>query len=298
MAIIVGVLFSVALVTAFAKRLIRPLDRLAVAATAVARGNLSAQAEESGPPGIRDTARAFNSMSETLDRTLRELSQKKAIAAVGEFAADLAHEVRNPLTAIRTDLQRAQRKMPSEPETARELVDRAVGSVDRLNVTVSDFLKVARSGTVSLVECDLREPLEAAVRASEPLRAEKGCVLEYEPPPGPLRVLGDPDAIQRLSLNLLLNAGEAVDPGTSLGIRIREASPEGPVSVEFWDRGPGIPEDRRETVFDPFLTTKEEGTGLGLAIARRIARGHGSDLTLEVGDGKTVFRFSLRVVPE
>jgi len=106
MAILVGVFLSFALVTAFAKRLVRPLDKLAAAATAVASGDLTAQAEESGPPGIRDTARAFNSMSAALSRTLTELSQKESIAAVGEFAADLAHEVRNPLTAIRTSIAR------------------------------------------------------------------------------------------------------------------------------------------------------------------------------------------------
>ena len=296
MAILVGVFLSFALVTAFAKRLVRPLDKLAAAATAVASGDLTAQAEESGPPGIRDTARAFNSMSAALSRTLTELSQKESIAAVGEFAADLAHEVRNPLTAIRTDLQRAQIKSESEPKEAARLVQRAVGAVDRLNDTVSGFLKVARSGNVSLAKCDLRQPIEAAVHASEPQRTRKGCVLEYKPPQVPLWVWADPDALQRLALNLLLNAVEAVGPGTNLGIRVQEGSPGARVVIEFWDEGPGIPEALREKIFDPFETTKDGGTGLGLAIARRIARGHGSDLTLDVGPDGTVFRFELKAV--
>ncbi len=296
MAILVGVVLSFALVTAFAKRLVRPLDRLAVAATALASGDLSAQAEESGPPAVRDTARAFNAMSAALSRTLMDLSQKESIAAVGEFAADLAHEVRNPLTAIRTDLQRAQIKSESEPKEAARLVHRAVGAVDRLNDTVSGFLKVARSGNVSLVECDLRHPIEAAVHASEPQRTRKGCVLVYKPPQVPLRVWADPDALQRLALNLLLNAVEAVGPGTRLGIRVKEGSPGMRVVIEFWDEGPGIPEALREKIFDPFETTKDGGTGLGLAIARRIARGHGSDLTLDAGRNGTVFRFELKAV--
>jgi signal transduction histidine kinase len=293
-AILLAVFLSFALVTVFARRLMRPLDRLAEAANAVASGDLTARAEESGPPGIRDTARAFNSMGVTLSRTLKQLSQKESIAAVGEFAADLAHEVRNPLTAIRTDLQRAQRKAGSEPELAADLVDRAVGAVDRLNATVSDFLEVARSGNVSLVLCDLNQPLKTAVKASEPQREAKGCVLQFEAPPGPVMVWADGDAIQRLALNILLNAVEAVEPGTSLGIRIREGDLKASVAVEFWDEGPGVPEELREKIFDPFETTKAGGTGLGLAISRRIAQGHGSDLTLEEGSVGTVFRFELR----
>jgi signal transduction histidine kinase len=295
-AIIVAVALSFALVTVLARWLTRPLDRLARAATSVASGNLNVQVEESGPPRVRDTAEAFNTMSATLQRTLKDLAREESVAAVGEFAADLAHEVRNPLTAIRTDLQRAQGKVHTEPQVAWELVVRAVGAVDHLNATVSDFLNVARSGSVSLVECDLRGPLEAAVRASEPQRVEARCVFEYQPPLRPLVVWGDPDALERLALNLLLNAIEAVEPGTLIGIRIREAETGTYTSVEFWDRGPGVPEDLRETIFDPFVTTRDGGTGLGLAIAQRIARAHGSDLILDVRSAETVFRFNLKKV--
>jgi signal transduction histidine kinase len=294
LAILLTLGLSFALVSVFAGRLTRPLDRLAKGAKALASGSLGARVEVSGPPGIRDTARAFNAMSETLQHTLKELSRKEAIGAVGSFAADLAHEVRNPLTAIRTDLQRAQRKMETDPNGALELVDRAVGAVDLLNATVRDFLSVARSGNVNLAACDLRDPLSAAIAGTEPQRAEKGCRLTYSPPPTPVPVVCDPDAIRRLALNLLLNAVEAVDPGQALGIRVREEPEKGWVTLEFWDEGPGVPKNARERIFDPFHTTKEGGTGLGLAIARRIARAHGSDLAVAVASGETVFRMRLR----
>lgn len=291
-AILLAVALSFALVSVFSRRLMRPLDRLVTAAGAVAGGDLTARVEESGPPGVRDTAKAFNTMSAALDRTLVELSRKKAIAAVGEFAADLAHEVRNPLTAISTDLQRAQRKLHGDPESAGELVDRAVGSVDRLNTTVSDFLRVARSGQVTLSPCDLRGPLDAAVQASEPQRAVKRCELRYEPAREPLTVTGDPDALQGLFLNLLLNAIDAAEQGGEIGIRLAP-NEDRRVIVEIWDNGPGVPETLRETLFDPFVTSKEHGTGLGLAIAQRVARAHGSDLVLESDQGETIFRLSL-----
>jgi signal transduction histidine kinase len=291
-AILLAVALSFALVSVFSRRLMRPLDRLVTAAGAVAAGDLTARVEESGPPGVRDTARAFNTMSAALDRTLGELSRKESIAAVGEFAADLAHEVRNPLTAISTDLQRAQRKLHVDPGSAGELVDRAVGSVDRLNTTVNDFLRVARSGQVTLRPCDLMVPLGGAVQASEPQRAAKKCKLRYDPPSYPMMITGDPDALQGLFLNLLLNAIDAAEPGGELGIRLVPTE-DHRVTVEFWDNGLGVPEDLRATLFDPFVTSKEHGTGLGLAIAQRVARAHGSDLVLGADNGETVFQLSL-----
>jgi signal transduction histidine kinase len=294
LAILLAVALSFGLVSVFSRRLMRPLDRLVTAAGAVAGGDLTARVEESGPPGVRDTAKAFNTMSAALDRTLGELSRKEAIAAVGEFAADLAHEVRNPLTAIRTDLQRAQRKLHDEPETAGELVDRAVGSVDRLNTTVNDFLRVARSGQVTLSSCDLRGPLGGAVQASEPQRAAKRCDLRYDPPSEALNISGDPDALQGLFLNLLLNAVDAAGPGGEMGIRLAPTK-DRRVIVEIWDNGPGVPEELRTTLFDPFVTSKDHGTGLGLAIAQRVARAHGSDLVLDSDKGGSVFRLSLPI---
>jgi signal transduction histidine kinase len=294
-AIVFAIAISIALVSTFSSRLTRPLDDLAGAAKAVAAGDLSAKARESGPPGIRETARAFNAMSSTLSRTLKELSEKESIAAVGAFAADLAHEVRNPLTAIRTDLQRAQRKMGSDLDTAGVLVERAVGSVDRLNSTVGDFLRVARSGTVTLLPMDLRDSLKAAILASEPQRQSKGCVLSHELGSQPLMVWGDRDALERLVLNLLLNSVEAVEAGTPMGMRVLSTGEKGRVQVEIWDRGPGIPTEIRDTLFDPFVSMKESGTGLGLAISRRIARGHGSDLEVGSISGETSFSFNLKV---
>ncbi|HSG46281.1 MAG TPA: HAMP domain-containing sensor histidine kinase [Longimicrobiales bacterium] len=294
LAILLAVALSFALVSLFSRRLMRPLDRLAAAAGTVEGGDLSARVEESGPPEVRDTARAFNAMSAALDQTLKDLARKESMAAVGEFAADLAHEVRNPLTAIRTDLQRAQRKRDAEPEAAAMLVERAIASVDRLNATVSDFLRVARSGTVSLGPCDLRGPLGDAIRGSQPQRGAKGCPMARDEPPDPVRVAGDPDALQGMFLNLLLNAVDAVEEGTPVGVRLFRD--RGRAVVEVWDRGPGVPDEVRDTLFDPFVTTKPGGTGLGLAIARRVAHAHGSELELERRPGETVFRVRLKLL--
>jgi signal transduction histidine kinase len=233
-------------------------------------------------------------MTENLQQVLQKLSQQEAVAAVGEFAASLAHEVRNPLTSVSVDLQRTQRKIETEPEEARALVERALGEIERLNESVSDFLRVARSGRVILTPVDLRLPLEAAVRAAEPHFQTKGATLEYATPAESICVQADVGAIEQLVLNLLLNSADELDAGgrAGLAVEVRESA----VRVSIRDDGPGIAPDQLGKMFEPFFTTKEEGTGLGLTVAQRIARAHGSELQVESAPGSgTTFHFTLPI---
>jgi signal transduction histidine kinase len=296
LALLLAVIAAFTLATLFAHRLTSSLGGLSGAARAVASGDLEARAPEAGSPEVRATARAFNAMSQTLRDTLDRLSQREALAAVGEFAASLAHEVRNPLTSIRMDLERCQRRLESDPDGARALTERALGEIDRLNASVTDFLRVARSGHVTLRPIDLRAPLEAAVRAAAPRFAEKAGELVYEGPAAPLLVEGEEGSLEQLVLNLLLNAADAIPDGGRAAIVLDVRTREVVVSVQ--DEGRGVPPSERERVFEPFFTTREQGTGLGLAIARRIARAHGSELELEGADPEgATFRFRLRLCP-
>jgi len=291
-ALLIAVLLVFALATLFTRRLTHSLEALSSAARAVAQGDLDARAVETGPPSVRDTARAFNAMSAALRETLDRLSQREALAAVGEFAASLAHEVRNPLTSIRMDLERAERKFEADPQEGTVLVRRALDEIDRLNGSVTNFLRVARSGQVRREPVDLRPSIEAAIRAATPrLTARQGRWV-YHPPDQPLWVRGDAGALEELVLNLLLNAADAIDHGGRVEVVVEQG--QGRVTVVVGDDGAGLSETSHEQIFEPFYTTKKGGTGLGLAIARRIARAHGGDLVVEsaVGAG-TFFRFEL-----
>jgi signal transduction histidine kinase len=293
LALLFAMLATFGLATLFSSRLTASLEGLSRAAVAVEAGDLDARAQEEGPPAVRELARAFNGMSGALRSTLDRLSQREALAAVGEFAASLAHEVRNPLTSIRVDLERSARKLDGDPEATRALLARALREVDRLNASVTDFLRVARSGRVTFSDIDLRAPLEAAVRAAGPRFAERGCMLKHVSDPDPVWVLGDEGALEQLVLNLLLNAADATPSGRSAGVRVDTS--ESDVGVTVWDEGPGIPIEVRQKLFEPFYSTKTDGTGLGLTIARRIARAHDSDLEIRSArPSPTVFRFRLR----
>ncbi|MDH3289763.1 MAG: HAMP domain-containing histidine kinase [Gemmatimonadota bacterium] len=269
------VLVLVALLT---QRVTRSLSGLAVAADAVAAGNLGRWVDESGGEEIGRVAHAFNQMTTSLQQTLRRLAERESLAAVGEFAASLAHEIRNPLSAVRVDLQRADEKS-ANPE-ARKLIERTLRSIQRLDATVTGALRVARSGNVERHAIDLRTPLAAAMESAEPEFATHRARLDRLPDgPAPLPVEGDAAALEQLFLNLLLNAAQALEPGGRAGVSV--AQDDGSITVSVWDSGHGVSPEARERLFEPFFSTKPDGTGLGLAVARRIAAAHGGDIRAE-----------------
>ena len=287
LALILVLAGALALTAFLTRRITGPLEQLADGSDAVASGNLERQVIEEGPAEIRRVGRAFNAMTESLRLTLRRLSQREAVAAVGEFAASLAHEIRNPLTAIRLDLQGAARRA-GEPGRERELIERAIQEIDRLDATLAGSLRIARSGDIELAPVDVRIPLRAALDAARPRLAAKWAKVEGPTGNAAPMVSGNAAALEQLFLNLLLNAADALDSGGAVKLAV-EATGE-IVVVSIADSGRGIPADHLPRIFEPFFTTTEGGTGLGLAIARRIAEAHGSELRLEseVGKGTTV----------
>ena len=291
-------LLALALSGFLTTRLTSSLERLAVAAGAVAGGDLAHRVDGRGAAEVGRVAAAFNSMTESLQRTLAELSKRQALAAAGEFAASLSHEVRNGLTAVRVDLQRAEEKTAAGAP-GRPLIARALENVKRLEGTVSGSLRVARSGRSPHRRLDVGPVVAAAAGSAESTFAEHGATLSPLTGPGATPwVLGDAVALEQLFLNLLLNSAQAMAPGgrASLAVDIDGAD----VRVVVTDSGSGIPPEDLEHVLDPFFSTKADGTGLGLPIARQIAAAHGGSLTIESvpGNGTRVeVRLPLAAAP-
>lgn len=270
------------------RRLTRSLERLVTAAEAVSQGNLEAQIDTTGVDEVGRVAHAFNTMTSSLRRTLAELASRERLAAVGEFAASLAHEVRNPLTAIRIDLQRVEERLPLD-SPLREPQSRALKEISRLDATVSETLDVARAERWGTALVDLDRPLEAAAAAAAPAFAERQATLDLSglngKAPG---VRGDAKALEQLFLNLLLNGAGALGPGGRAWIELDEEP--GCIVVSIRDSGSGIAPEMLERVFEPLYTTRPDGTGLGLTIAHRIVDQHNGSIDVEsaVGEGTTV----------
>lgn len=269
-------------------RLTASMEALASATDAVARGDLDRRVSEVGKDEIGRVGRSFNAMTESLRVSLAELSQREALAAVGGFAASLAHEVRNPLTSIRIDLQRVEERLPAE-SPLRVQLGRALREVARLDHTVSGALRVARSGQVALDEVDLDVPLQRAMEVARTAFDLSGAVLDDIELPGvALQIRGDEAALEQVFLNILLNAAQALEPAKTAGVTVRTEA--GNARLDFWDTGAGIPRELVDRVFDPFFSTKKDGTGLGLAVARQIIIAHSGAITIDsaVDGGTTV----------
>jgi len=285
--LVIAALVALAVAMLITARLTRSLEQLAGAADAVAGGQLDRRVDVRSDDEVGQVARAFNAMITSLRRTLDQLAERESLAAVNEFAAALAHEVRNPLTAIRIDLQEVEERLPSD-SPLRALQARVLLDIERLDRTVGGALETARTGHVELTTVDLREPIAAAVRAATPAVVAREAQLTWRPPAAPCLVRGDADALERVLLNLLLNAAEAVDPKGAVVVEVRAEEADAVVTVH--DNGRGMTPEVAAKVFDPFFTTRPGGTGVGLAVARRIVTAHGGSIAVnsEPGRGTTV----------
>jgi signal transduction histidine kinase len=283
LALIVVAMLSTLATVVLTRRLTRALGDLALAADGVSRGEMGRTVPVPESEELGRLAETFNTMSESLRRTLDSLARRESLAAVGEFAASLSHEVRNPLTAMRLDLQRVEEKLDAE-SPLRAPLRRALRAVDRMQHTVSGALRIARSGQVARTPVDLLVPLDAALHASEPEMDAAGARVEVDTGDAPLVVLGDGAALEQLFLNLLLNAAQAFDAPGGV-VRVRAGADATHARIEVEDTGRGMSSETLAAAFEPFVTTRAQGTGLGLAIARRIAAAHSGELSLESAPG-------------
>ncbi len=208
----------------------------------------------------------------------RRLLRAEQLAAVGQLAAGVSHEVRNPLTGIKLLVEAAIRPDHPAPLTDDDL--RLIhGEIGRLERTVQGLLDFARTAPPDRRRHDLRVLVTEAVAVTAGRAAAKGVAVSADPSPYPLPGDVDRDQLLGLLTNLLANAIEASPPGGA--VRVQAAADGRKIRVAVSDAGPGIAPAMLANLFTPFATDKPAGTGLGLVVARRAARDHGGDLQAE-----------------
>lgn len=213
----------------------------------------------------------------------RQIMQAEKMAAIGELAAGIAHEIRNPLGIITGSAETVQKH--GDPKIREEMTSYILEESKRINGLISTFLDFARPKEPKLVSCDLREVLEKTLLLLSPRAKTLGVEIKKEIPQKPLQVSIDPDQMRQAFTNLGVNALEAMPHGGVLRVVVIENA-KGRVLIRFSDTGKGIPKEEQTKIFDPFFTTKEGGTGLGLSIAHRIITQHGGDIAVERGEEK------------
>jgi two-component system NtrC family sensor kinase len=232
------------------------------------------------------------------------LLHTQKLAALGELAAGIAHEINNPLAIIRQEAEWGSRllaKAPPWPE-AEELQDalqEIIRQVERSREITHNLLNLARKQEPILQETDLNRLLESMARLVEKETQPRGIELRRDYQEDLPVILSDPPLLRQVALNLLNNARQALDGPGFIILRTRRLGP-GEVAWSVHDSGPGIPAEIQDKIFDPFFTTKPpgEGTGLGLALCYNIVHKLGGRIEVESrpGEGTTfTVRLPLKV---
>jgi signal transduction histidine kinase len=199
------------------------------------------------------------------------------LASLGSLAANLAHEIRNPLNALSLNLEILQEDL-TRAEVDSETATLARHEVNRLSQLVNDFLVYARPRAPELAECDARALLDDVARLLQPVADRAGVALRVDAEPITLRI--DRGQMAQVLVNLALNAVQAMEESPRRELALAAHAEPGLTVIEVIDSGPGIPDDELGKVREAFYSTRRGGTGLGLAIAERAVAGHGGSLDL------------------
>jgi len=235
-------------------------------------------------PALQQVSQEVAVVVEQLHARHREIVRADQLAGVGQLAAGLAHEIRNPLMAMKMLVQTA-RSQDSGSLDRRDLqiMDE---EIRRLEELLTEFLEFARPTPLKQTITDLRNVVESTVDFVQRQADARQVALHCEMPAEPLMLRIDAPRIRQVVLNLLLNGIQAAPCGGNVWVSIEMASIKGrPMCrLKVADDGPGIGPRQATRIFEPFYSTKETGLGLGLAVSRRICRSHGGELMLERGD--------------
>ncbi len=303
---LLGTLVSMMLAYLLSKRISVPIKKLAVASQEIAAGNLEATVDVTSNDEISDLAEAYNSMTSALkqrDEQLKEFTKSKImeserLALIGQLAANVAHELNNPLQGIVTYSHLLLERMPKNGASEKEFssLQRIVTQANRCRDIIRGLLDFSRQRKPDTTVCDINAVIQECVTFVENQASFQNIeIVERFETDLPMTVV-DPSQMQQVFLNMIINAAEAMEDGGTLTLETRSNLTERTIEIIITDTGYGIPEEHFAKLFDPFFTTKEvgHGTGLGLAISYGIIREHEGEISIEskVGEGST-FRIRL-----
>jgi len=279
-------------------RTTRSLEALTRAASSVGTGDFSPSLPRPNSDEVGTLAAAFGEMTSRIQSMMREIEVSRQLAVVGEFAAQLSHEVRNPLTSLKLDLQGMRRQAHSGalPPEALAPVETCLREVTRLDSVVDGMLRLARQPAMKRERVSAHDLVERAFCSLRAQLDDRGITVVRELEASSVCVEGDPELLAGMLMNIVLNAAEAQPGGGRVGVqaRVRGEIDSPWLDVAIADDGPGVPHDKLHEIFRPFYTSKRDGTGLGLPLALRTARNHGGHI--RIGPAPASFRGAAFIV--
>lgn len=284
-------------------RMTKPIEQLTLAAKRIEEGDLQYRVSIHRDDEIGSLATAFDQMAERLLQREKELKDSQAIlrrtdrlSSLGLLTAGLAHEIRNPLVAIRTFTQLLPERY-EDAEFREGFQGLALKEVDRICGLINDLLSFARPSKPNVAPENINDVVDNIARILETQAKERGMAISREFSDSLPKVWIDREQMKQVFMNLILNAIQAMRDGGSIVLATRLSAKNETeltreyVQIEVRDNGVGIPPQDLEQIFDPFFTSKDEGSGLGLAVSHQIVQEHGGFVTVNstVGKGTSFF---------
>lgn len=300
---LLGAISTMAVSFFISRRILVPIKKLVSASQELAQGNLDAHVDISTNDELEDMADSFNSMAEALKKrdaqlkefTRQRIMQSERLALIGQLSANVAHELNNPLQGIVT----YSHLLLEDPECEglqKSFAEKIVGQANRCRDIIRGLLDFSRQRKPDKTFCDINSVLIECLSLIEnqALFHNIEIIKDFQEDL-PMAII-DPSQIERVFINLIINATEAMDETGNLTLRTRDNANRDFINIIISDTGQGISEENINQIFDPFFTTKDigHGTGLGLAISYGIIKAHKGTISVEseVGKGTT---FTVRI---
>ena len=303
------VLFSIGLSYLLSRSISVPVHKLVIASKELANGNLDVKVDKTSNDEIGLLADAYNSMANALrerDEQLKEFTRKKfmeseRLALIGQLAANVAHELNNPLQGIVTYSHLLLERNSLDNPTKQSL-QKIVVQANRSRDIIRGLLDFSRQRKPDKTLCNINNLLQESLSFLENQALMQNIQISTQIDEGLPSIVIDPSQVQRVFINMIVNAAEAMNGSGQLTMTTKQDKDRGCIEITFSDTGMGIQEENLEKIFDPFFTTKDtgHGVGLGLAISYGIIKEHGGTISVEseVGRGTTfIVRIPVAKVP-
>lgn len=275
--LLVGLVTSI-----YARRVLKPLSQVSGRARAVAAGDLTPREVLATRDEIGELAETFEDMVAAIRQTRAELVQAERLATIGKMAAQITHEVRNPLSSIGLNLEMLEDELEASSE-GRQLLSAIQSEVDRLAEIAGKYLAVVREPRLNLSQENIGDLVRECHTFMTPELRRAGVCSSVETDGEDCLAHVDETQFRQALVNMLRNACQAAAPDGEVWIHVGRVGQD--LAIRVQDDGPGVDIDDREHCFDPFFTTKSGGTGLGLAVTRAIVESHGGRIRYSPRDG-------------
>ncbi|UCC41797.1 MAG: HAMP domain-containing protein [Candidatus Aminicenantes bacterium] len=290
----IGLLVGIGGAILLARRIANPLKRLAEGTEKISKGDFYHKIPITSQDEIGNLAQSFNEMShqllltrERMEEAHRKLIQAEKLASIGRLAAGIAHEIRNPLTSVKLNIQKLlqSNRLDKIEEEHLGLSQKGITQMEKF---VKELLSFTRDSELNLEQFSIEQIVDEAVKMMADSLELKKVTLEKNIEEGLPQVLVDGDKLRQVFLNILRNAYEAVEEGGKINLSLSYFQEDsiGKIRILISDNGSGIPAHDREVIFELFYTTKSSGIGLGLANARKIIEEHKGSIKVRDKEGE------------